>query len=244
MLAAGGCEREVGTPTPEPPPPRDVTPELRAQIGELQKTVADQGQEIERQREELEAAQVAQEEMNRLLANAGTELLSVKDDLAVAKAGEAFEFAAVAALQQRGQWAEARLKYERFLAAHAQSPLAPHARRALQEVAAASTQRQAETKRLAATVNPDKARDDLQRKFRDGLLSVEELLAALKDQSSQQVLGLLGRPGRAFPNADEWGYNDAVINPETGRRGMLIVTFRSGVFAYLRVDYAGRKRVP
>jgi outer membrane protein assembly factor BamD (BamD/ComL family) len=153
-------------------------------------------------------------------------------------------FAEIRALQQQGQTGPALSRYQDFLKAYPTSPLAAYAASAVTELTAeVNTASANEARRRADLIDPNRDRE-LVRRFNDGFATPEELAPLLKKKSRAKVLTLLGQPNQTFNDGSELGYADKALSSATGKRGMLIVSFESGTFSSVRLDYAGRKVVP
>ena len=178
--------------------------------------------------------------MQTALNERNTQLRAAKAELEELKKKDAFAFAEIAATQQQGSNALAVTRYQKFIAEYPKSPLVAHANNAIAQL----TEVQKEVRRQIEQMDPAKREKDFSKAFNEGYMTLQELAPHLKKKTLPQVLALLGRPNQTYNEGTEIGYADRAVNPATGSRGMLIVSFEAGTVAALRVEYAGKKMTP
>ncbi len=238
-LLLAGCDRESGP---------DLTAEANRLKGELDlatRQLATAGKTIEANAADLAlandalakvTAQLA--EKNQALTQIDAQLRALQTELDALKKRDAFVFAEITALRRQGLFVSALSQYQKFVADHPQSPLAPLATSAIAELTAERTR---DAQKFAA---PERQAQALLKNFGDGQTTLAELTPVLKNKALAQVVKILGRPDRSFNEGTEIGYTDKVLNPATGRPGLLIIGFDAGTVAHLRIEYSGRKIVP
>lgn len=194
---------------------------------------------------EIDAAKTARAELEKALAETAAQFRAAQAELEALKKTDAFAFAEINAIQQRGQPTIALGRYGKFLQDFPNSPLTVPATAALTQLTAtASAPATLSPAQKIALLDPKRRERDFQKKFNEGYMTLQELAPVLKKKSTAQVLALLGSPNQTFNSGAELGYADRAVNPATGGRGMLIIGFEAGAVAHLRVEYSGRKIVP
>lgn len=243
LIAAGllltSCDR---------PTAPDLTAETNRLKGELDlatRQLDTAGKNLEAATAEIDLANAALTkakaqlaEKDQTLAHGDAQLLAVKTELDALKKRDAFVFAEITGLRRQGLFVSALSGYQKFVADFPQSPLAPLATTAVAELTAERTR---DAQKFAA---PERQAQALLKNFGDGQTTLAELAPVLKNKSLAQVVKILGRPDRTFNEGSEIGYTDKVMNPATGRPGMLIIGLDAGTVASLRVEYSGRKIIP
>lgn len=204
-------------------------------------TVETKNAELAAATAELATLKTRLAEKDVLLAKKDAEAKALQAEIETIKRREAFVFAEISALQEKGQSVLALNRYEQFIKDFPKSPLAANAQSAINELTVATEQ---EAKRRADVIDPKNRQREFLQQFEDGFLSLKELAPVVKGKTVAQVLGLLGPPNRIFGDGTEIGYVDKAIDPVTAKRGVFIIAFEDGVVANIRVEYAGRRMVP
>ncbi len=237
LLAGCGPEHSVSPATTADPAPTEPDATLR----EAQDSLKTKTEQLAATAASLQAANVELAEKEQVLGQREHQFKNLSAELEVLKKRDALVFAEVATLQQQGRNSAALDRYKQFLRDYPQSPLAIHAERAIadltEEVAIEDLER-------TARLDPTSKARETKRLLDEGLLTTRELAPILKRRTRNQVISLLGKPNRVFPDGTEIGYIDRVTNATGGGKGMLIITFEDSVVSAFRMDYAGPKVIP
>jgi DNA repair exonuclease SbcCD ATPase subunit len=237
-----GCGREdAPANTPKVNPLQAELDRANQRMETSEKALDAKIEELNQARAALEAAKTQIAEKDVVVAQRDTQMRALQSEIEKIKKSEAFVFAEISAAQQQGQSLIASGRYEQFIKDFPRSPLAANAASAIAEIAAT---RQRDARVMAELADPKRRERELLQQFNDGFMTLQELAPILKKKTIAQVVALLGQPNQTFNEGTELGYADKAINPLTGKRGMFIVSFDSGVVATLRVEYAGRRLVP
>jgi hypothetical protein len=215
--------------------------EEQRKAGELAKTIVAKDTELKAATAAVEAEKTQLAEKDLIVTKKDTQLKALQAELEALKKRDAFVFAEISALQQKGQDSTALSRYEEFIKEYPNSPLVANANSAINELTVA-TEHAARQKAIAA--EPKTRQREFVQQFEDGFLTLQDLAPVLKKKSVAQVLALLGPPNRVFGDGTEIGYVDKAIDPVTGKRGIFIIAFEFDVVANIRVEYAGRRMVP
>ena len=184
-----------------------------------------------------EAAKQQLAEKDKALTQKDAQLRVVQAELTALKKSDAVVFGEIRAVQARGLAATARDRYQQFLNDFPNSPLAPLAKNSFSETSSEVTRRDSQ-------VDPQRREREVLQQFAENVVTLEEIAPILKNKSNADVVKLLGRPSQTLRNGAEITYAAKALNPDTGRKGMLIIRFDSGTVAALRVDYQGREIKP
>ena len=176
-------------------------------------------------------------EKDKALAQRDGQLRAVQAELTALKKSDAVVFGEIRGVQARGLAATARDRYQQFLNDFPNSPLAPLAKNSFSETSSEVTRRDSQ-------VDPQRHEREVLQQFAENVVTLEEIAPILKGKTSADVVKLLGRPSQTLRNGAEITYAAKALNPDTGRKGMLIIRFDSGTVAALRVDYQGREIKP
>jgi hypothetical protein len=215
--------------------------ESKRRIDHLQKSLAAKDSELAVNTQALDTANKGVTDLEQALNERNAQLRAAKIELDELKKKDAFAFGEIAATQGQGSVGLAVARYQKFITDFPKSPLVAHANNAITQL---TTQEQESTPRTVARTDPAKREKDFARSFNEGYMTLQELAPFLKKKSLAQVLALCGRPNQTYNEGREIGYADRAINPTTGSRGMLIVSFEDGTVSTLRVEYGGRKFAP
>jgi hypothetical protein len=242
-----GCDQNASQPQQLDGLKADLD-ETRRRITHLQNSLAAKDAELAVNTQALETAKNGVGELEKTLNERTTELRAVQTELDGLKKKDASVFAEIAATQGQGSTGLAVARYQKFITDFPKSPLVMHANNAIEQlnsvqqdsppVAATSTSR------ALAKVDPAKSTRDFVKRFNEGYMTLPEIAPFLRKKSLAQVIALCGRPNQSYNEGTEIGYSDRAINPVTGSRGILVVSFEGGAVATLRVEYGGRKMTP
>jgi septal ring factor EnvC (AmiA/AmiB activator) len=176
------------------------------------------------------------------LAKTTAELTALKTSMAELKERDAAIFTEISAMQKKGMTTVALSAYRQFVKEYPQSPLVPHATRAIAELTAAE---QKEEKWRASIIDPKRQEREVLQNFKSGFATLEEVAPLVKGKSSAYVSRLLGAPHRTYREGTEFGYLDSVTDPATGTKATLVIAFdEKGDVSSLRVGYQGRPVKP
>ena len=236
------CRREAGpTPTVTDHPPAVELDDAKLKLTKAESNAAAKDDELVKGKAELEATRIQLAEKVVIATEQAALTNAARSELDALKKRDAFVFAEISAIQQKGQTVNALSRYQQFLKDYPTSPLAIHATNAVTEL---KTNNERENPPKPDLRDPKVRQREFVQQFEEGFLSLQELAPVLKKRSVSQVLALLGPPNRIFGDGTEIGYVDKAIDPVTSKRGMFIIAFESGQVANLRVEYAGRRMVP
>ncbi len=216
--------------------------ESKRRLNHMHKSLSAKDDELLLTRTTLETTQTRLVEKEQAFAERDAALHTAQEELDALKKNEAFVFAEIRALQRQGQTTVAVTRYQKFIKDFPKSPLVGCVASALGEMTAVP--REVKVAPPAATPDPKRRERDLLKNFNEGYMTLQELAPVLKKKSLTDVLTLLGRPNQTFNEGTEIGYADKAINPATGTRGMLVISFEANTVATLRVEYGGRKFTP
>lgn len=214
--------------------------ESKRRLSHVQNSLAAKDAELAVTTTTLEAAKSGLADLELALEERNGQLRAARADLDELKKSEALVFAEIAALQQQGQNTIAVTRYQKFITDHPKSPLVANAAGAISQL----TEVQQEVRKQVEQMDPRRREKDFSKSFNEGYMTLQELAPHLKKKTLPQVLALLGKPNQTYNESTELGYADRAINPVTGTRGMLIVSFEGGTVATLRVEYGGRRMTP
>jgi hypothetical protein len=238
-----GCDRDAGDHSRQFEGLRADIDEARRRVSSLQNSLASKDKELAVM---TEALQTSRDEFNKVDERAkamSIEAQAAKTELEAIKKKDSFVFGEIAATQGAGTSMLAITRYKKFIADYPKSPLVLHANNAIAQL----TEVQKDVGHRPATVAAEEATKkdkDFQRNLSDGYVSLQDLAPYVRKKSVAQIVALLGRPNQTYNEGNEFGYVDKAINPSTGTRGMLIVSFDGGIVSSIRVEYAGRKMTP
>ena len=216
--------------------------EAKRRLSHLHKTFAAKDDELLLTKATLEATQNRLTEKEQALADRETALRTAQEVLEALKKSDAVVFAEIRALQRQGQTTVALARYEKFIKDFPKSPLIGCVANSIAEMTTIPREIRASTP--TATPDPKRRERELLKNFNEGYMTLQELAPILRKKSLPDILTLLGKPNQTYNDGTEIGYADKAINPGTGTRGMLIISFDAGTVATLRVEYAGRKYTP
>jgi len=225
---------------------------LSAELQAAKAKLAATEQDLAAKNEEIAkaAADAFAAEATRKQAVANDDALSKKDaqlraaqaELADLKRRDAFVFAEASATQQRGVTTVAIDRYRQFIKDFPQSPLVPHAERAVADLTKTAD---TEAKWRQTLIDPKKPQRDVLTRFADGAVTLDELIPLLKDRDAAQVASMLGKPNQIYRNGTEFGYVDKVIDTATGNKTTLVIVFDGNRVASFRLGgYRGREIKP
>ena len=95
-----------------------------------------------------------------------------------------------------------------------------------------------------SVIDPKRPEREALKHFADGIASVDEIVPLVKKKTKQEILALLGPPGTTYRGGLEIGYVSRVIDPKSGEKGTLIITFQEDKVSSLRVGYQGQEIRP
>ncbi len=217
--------------------------EARRRVSSLQNSLSGKDKELATMTEALQASRDELGKLDERTKAAQVEAQVAKTELEAMKKKDSFAFGEIAATQNAGTSALAITRYKKFIADFPKSPLVLHANNAIAQL----TEVQKDVAHRPATIAAEEAskRDkEFQKNISDGYVSLQDLAPYVRKKSVAQVVALLGRPNQTYNEGNEFGYAEKALNPLTGTRGMLIVSFESGIVSSIRVEYAGRKLIP
>ena len=220
--------------------------ESKRRISALQNSLSAKDAELLVSTQALETARNGVTDLEQALKERSAQLKEAQTELDTLKKKDAFVFAEILNTQNQGSTSLAIARFQKFTTDFPKSPLVLHANYAIsqlkgvQEEPATATA----TSRVIAKVDPSKRDKEFVKSFNEGYMTLQELAPFLKKKTLAQVIALCGRPNQSYNEGTEIGYADRAINPVTGARGILIVSFDAGVVATLRVEYGGRKMTP
>lgn len=218
--------------------------ETKRRLAAAQKSLVAKEEELLVATTALESAKVGLADKDQAIVERDTRLRTALTELQTLRKSEALVFAEIRTLQMQGKSALALSLYHKFINDFPTSPLAGTAASAIAEMTAPPSTAPRPPGTAAALADPKRREREFQKTFNEGYMKLEELAPVLKKKSLAQVLALLGKPNQTFNEGMEIGYADKAINPATGKRGVLIISFESGTVATLRVEYSGRKVTP
>ncbi len=234
------CNQESGDPSRQIESLKADLDEAKRRAGHLQNSLAAKDAELATLTTASETAKTHLAEKEQALTERDKQLRTTQAELEALKKRDAFVFADIAAGHQGGHTTIARARYEKFAVDYPNSPLVPAANQAIAQLSEAPR----EVQRQLNLIDPKRKDREFRKTFDEGYMTLQQLAPLLKKRSIAQVLALLGKPNQTFNSGTELGYADRAINPATGTRGMLVVSFDEGAVATLRVEYAGRKMTP
>jgi hypothetical protein len=240
VFFTSGCEREGVDQKRQVDGLKSDLEETKRRLGYVQNNLASKDAELADSVAALEKAKGTIADLELSLKERGAQSAAIKAELDEFKKRDALVFADIAAIQQQGSNYVAIARYQKFIADYPKSPLVGPANAAIAQLNAA----QSEVRRQIQQLNPEAREKDFAKTFNEGYMTLQELAPVLKKKTLPQVLSLLGRPNQTFNENTEIGYADRAVNPATGSRGMLIITFESNAVSALRVEYSGRKMTP
>lgn len=234
------CEREFGENPRQAEALKADVDEGKRRLSHIQNSLAAKDAELAVNTQALENVRNGLAEMEQTLKERDAQLKAAKAEVDDLKKRDGFVFAEIAALQQQGQAGAAVTRYQKFIAEFPKSPLVAHANNAIAKL----TEMPKEIRKQVELADPKRKEREFSKVFNEGYMTLQELGPILKKKTVAQVIALLGNPNQAFNGGAEIGYADRVVNPLTGTRGLLVVSFEDGAVASLRVEYAGRKFIP
>ncbi len=236
------CQRQEQPPSiATPAPPRAELEESKVKLTDAETNLTAKNGELAQAKAALEAARTQLAERDLVVTQRDTQIRAAQAEVETLKKRDAFVFAEISAIHQKGETVNALNRYQQFLKDFPTSPLTIHANSAIAAITAVN-EREAPPK---PDLRDPKARTrEFVQQFEDGILTLKELAPVLKNRSVSQVLALIGPPHRIFGDGTEIGYVDRALDPVTSKRGLFIVAFESGTVANLRVEYAGRRMIP
>lgn len=169
------------------------------------------------------------------------QIRALQAELAGLKKQDALAFAEASAVQQKGLTTIALDRYRQFAKDYPNSPLVPHAERAIAELTKTAD---TEAKWRQSLIDPKKPQRDVLQRFADGAVTLDEIVPLLKDRDSAQVVTLLGKPNQTYRGGTEYGYVNKVIDTATGNKETLVIVFDGGRVASFRLGYRGREIKP
>jgi hypothetical protein len=239
-LLVAGCDRDGGEHPRQVEGLKADLDEARRKVSHLQNSLATKDAELAANTQALETVRGGMADLEKVVDERNAQLRAAKLELEGLKKKDVLAFGEIAATQGDGSNALAVARYKKFIIDYPKSPLVLHANNAIAQL----TEVQREVHRQTELLDPAKKEKDFAKNFNDGYMTLQELAPYLKKKSVAQVVALIGRPNQTFNEGNEFGYADKAISPATGTRGMLIVSFESGIVATLRVEYAGKKFTP
>lgn len=246
-LLSTGCDQNSSQPRQIDGLKADLD-EARRRITVLQNSLAAKDAELAVNTQALEAAKTGVGELEKTLGERSAQLKAVQTELDSLKKKDASVFGEIAATQGQGSTGLAIARYQKFINDFPKSPLVAHANNAIAQLSAlqqdAPPVAATSTSRALAKIDPTKSTKDFVKNFNEGYMTLQELAPYLRKKTMAQVIALCGRPNQSYNEGTEIGYADRAINPVTGARGMLVVSFEGGTVATLRVEYGGRKMTP
>lgn len=213
----------------------------REKVSKLAKELQGEKEKVAGLKVEVETARHAAGEKDQLVAQARQEAETVGNELAALRKSDAFVFAEIAAVEQKGLNGTAVERYRKFAVDFPESRLAPAANRA---VAALTPTAGQEARFREAMIDPKRQEREVLGRFADGLVTIEEIAPLLKNKTSAEVIRLLGKPNSSFRNGTELGYSNKLIDTASGGKETLVITFGEKGVSGLRVGYRGREIRP
>ncbi len=234
------CDRESGEHPRQVDGLKADLDESKRRLSHIQNSLAAKDAELAVNTQALETARGGLVGLEEAVKDREAQLRAVKAELEELKKKDIFAFGEIASTQQQGSNSLAVARYQKFIKDYPKSPMVVHANNAIAQL----TEVQREVRRQIDQMDPARREKDFAKTFSEGYMTLQELAPYLKKKSLTQVLTLLGKPNQTFNEGTEIGYSEKAVNPTTGGRGMLIISFEGGTVASLRVEYAGRKMTP
>jgi hypothetical protein len=210
---------------------------VRKRINAVEKQSAAKDDAVALAKEEVENAAKQVGDKERVITDKDAQIAALQKQIEDAKKGEVQFYLESSRLHQQGMNTTALLRYRQFVAAFPSSPLVADANRAIAELSVTAPK---EAAARAAAIDPRAPEREFQRQFADGFASLDGIAAMLKRKSMAEVVRLLGPPNRTYRDNSELGYIDKVIDPTTGARGTLVISFIEDQVSTLRIGYQGR----
>jgi hypothetical protein len=236
-----GCDREFGSASGDAQvqalQAKEELERTKKRLGMAERKLAEKDDAVALAKEEAEHAAKQVAEKDRILADKDAQIAALGKQITDLQKGEAIVYAEIAKLHQQGMNSTALLHYHQFVTNFPTSPLVVDANRAIAELTAAAP---AQAPARAPAVDPYAAERAFQRLFADGFASLDNVATMVKHKSMAEVVKLLGSPNRTYRDGTELGYEDKVIDPATGNRGTLVISFDADQVSSLRVGYQGR----
>ena len=220
------------------------SPELdaaRQQLATAEKRLAVQQEQIATAASAAEAAQKQAADSRAALLEKDGQLRALEKDLAELRKSEAQTYADVSAVFMKGVASTALSRYQQFARDFPKSPLAVDANRAIADLTL-TVEREAQWRQ--GIIDPKRPEREALKHFADGIASVEEVVPLVRKKTKQEVIAVLGPPAMTYRGGLEIGYGGRVIDPKTGERGTLIITFQEGKVVSVRVGYQGQEIRP
>jgi hypothetical protein len=223
--------------------------EARRRISHLQTSLSAKDAELAASTKTLETASGGVADLEKALSERSAQLQTAQAELDKLKKNEALAFFEIASTQGQGSVGLAVARYQKFVNDYPKSPLVTHANNAITQLTVLQQESTppvaaTSTSRAIAKIDPTASTRDFVKKFDQGYMTLQEIAPFLRKKTMAQVIALCGRPNQSYNEGTEIGYADRAINPVTGGRGILIVSFDAGTVATLRVEYGGRKITP
>jgi hypothetical protein len=216
--------------------------EAKRRLSHVHKSLSAKDDELLLTKTTLEETQNRLAEKEQALTERNAALRTVQEELETLKKSDAIVFAEIRSLQRQGQTTIALTRYQKFIKDFPKSPLVGCVASAITEMT--TIPREVRPSPPAATPDPKRHERELLKNFNEGYMTLQDLAPVLKKKSLTEVLALLGKPNQIFNDGTEIGYADKAVNPASGTKGMLIISFASGTVDTLRVEYAGRRYTP
>jgi hypothetical protein len=236
-LAFSGCKRGgAGDTATELAQVRSDLEDTRRKAADAEKKSTAAQQEVERMRSEVDLMKKQMSDKEVLSIQKDNQLKALQAQFTDRR--DAITFADISATLQRGLNSVALDRYRQFVVDFPKSPLVADANRAINELAVTVDR---ESKERAALIDPRRTERDALKRFQDGVATVEEITPLIRQRSVADVVKILGSPNRTYRNGTELGYVDRIIDPTTGNRETLVITFSGDRAVSVRIGYRGRE---
>jgi flagellar biosynthesis chaperone FliJ len=241
MLPAG-CRQGSG------PDPETEVKRLNAELAATQQRLSTAEGRLAAQQEQVAAAAATAEAAKKQAADEAPALLekesqlrSLQKEVAELKKGEAAAYAEASATLLKGVTSTTISHYQQFVRDFPKSPLVTDANRAIAELNVIAD-REAQWRK--SVIDPKRPEREALKHFADGIATLDEVVPLVRKKTKDEVVALLGPPNKTYRGGIELGYVNRVIDPATGEKGTLIVTFQEEKVLSVRVGYQGREIKP
>jgi hypothetical protein len=236
-----GCDR-AGADAEAQPKKLSMDLELaRQQLAAAEKRIAKQQEQIAAAASAAEAAQKQVADTGAAQLEKDGQMRTLQKEVAELRKGEAQAYADASTTLLKGATSTTLNRYQQFVRDFPKSPLAIDANRAIAELMV-TTEREAQWRQ--SIIDPKRPEREALKRFADGIAGLDEVVPLVKKKTKQEVLAALGPPATTYRGGLEIGYPNRVIDPKTGEKGTLIITFQGDRVSSLRVGYQGQEVRP
>jgi multidrug efflux pump subunit AcrA (membrane-fusion protein) len=217
------------------------SPELDAaqqQLAAAEKRLTVQQEQIAAAASAAAAAQKQAADSAAAVLEKDGQLRALQKEVTELRKGEAQSYADASATFMKGVTSTTLNRYQQFARDFPKSPLAVDANRAIAELTV-TVEREAQWRQ--GIIDPKRPEREALKHFADGVASLDEIVPLVRKKTKPEVIAVLGPPGTTYRGGLEIGYVSRVIDPKTGERGTLIITFQEGKVVSLRVGYQGQE---